>query len=63
MALDKTITDQYLLWCEKAVADPDIVDELKEMSSDEEKIEDAFYRDLAFEREASGVSSEQEPIG
>ena len=48
MALDKTITDQYLLWCEKASADPDIVDELKEMSSDEEKIEDAFYRDLAF---------------
>ncbi|MDY2595470.1 MAG: phospho-sugar mutase [Oliverpabstia sp.] len=48
MALDKTITDQYLLWCENAVADPDIVDELKEMSSDEEKIEDAFYRDLAF---------------
>lgn len=48
MALDKTITDQYLLWCENAVADPDVVDELKEMSSDEEKIEDAFYRDLAF---------------
>lgn len=48
MALDKTITDQYLLWCEKAVADPDIVDELNDMSSDEEKIEDAFYRDLAF---------------
>ena len=48
MALDKTITDQYLLWCEKASADPDIVDELKEISSDEEKIEDAFYRDLAF---------------
>ena len=33
MALDKTITDQYLLWCEHAVADPDVVDELKEMAS------------------------------
>lgn len=48
MALDKTITDQYLLWCEKAAADLDIVDELDEMSLDEERIEDAFYRDLAF---------------
>ena len=48
MALDKTITDQYLLWCEKAVADRDVVDELQAMSSDEAKIEDAFYRNLAF---------------
>lgn len=48
MALDKTITDQYLLWCQNAVADQDIVDELIEISSYEAKIEDAFYRDLAF---------------
>lgn len=48
MALDQTITEQYRLWCEKAVADKDVVEELKWMSSDEAKIEDAFYRDLAF---------------
>ncbi len=38
----------YKQWCEKAVDDPDVVAGLKEISSDETKIEDAFYRNLAF---------------
>ena len=42
MALDQTITEQYRLWCEKAVADKDVVEELKLMSSDEKKTEEAF---------------------
>ena len=48
MALDQTITEQYRLWCEKAVADKDVVEELKLMSSDEKKTEEAFYRNLSF---------------
>lgn len=48
MTLDKTIMDQYLLWCEKAVDDQDVAEELRVMSKDEKAIEDAFYRNLAF---------------
>lgn len=48
MALDQTITEQYWLWCEKAVADKDVVEELKLMSSDEKKTEETFYRNLSF---------------
>lgn len=39
---------QYLLWMEKADADEDLREELRRMEADEEKIEDAFYRNLAF---------------
>lgn len=46
--MDKKILEQYELWVEKAKADEDIVNELKAISGSEEKIEDAFYRDLAF---------------
>lgn len=46
--MDKKILEQYQLWTEKARADEDIVNELKAISGNEEKIEDAFYRDLAF---------------
>ena len=40
--------DKYRLWCEKAVKDYDIIDELKSMSGNEELISDAFYKDLEF---------------
>lgn len=40
------IEDKYNKWLEKAVADPDLIPELKAMN-DAQK-EDAFYRDLAF---------------
>ena len=46
--MEQKILDQYQLWVEKATADPDVVSELKAMNGDEVKIEDAFYRNLAF---------------
>lgn len=48
MSLEHKIMEQYQLWCEKATMDTDVMDELKNMASDESRIEDAFYRDLAF---------------
>ncbi len=38
----------YSLWCEKAVDDPDLQTELKEIAGDDEAIKDRFYRDLEF---------------
>ena len=38
----------YQLWCEKAVDDPDLQDELKSIAGDDEAILDRFYRDLEF---------------
>jgi phosphoglucomutase len=38
----------YGTWLAKAVEDKDLVEELKAISDDDVKIEDAFYRDLAF---------------
>lgn len=46
--MDKKILEQYQLWTEKARADEDIINELEAIRGDGEKIEDAFYRDLAF---------------
>jgi len=40
--------DEYKCWLEKATADVDVINELKQMEGDEAKIEDAFYRNLAF---------------
>ena len=40
------LNSKYELWLEKATLDEDLTQELKAM--DEAKIEDAFYRDLAF---------------
>ena len=40
--------EEYLLWCKEATLDSDVVTELKNISEDESKIEDAFYRNLAF---------------
>lgn len=39
---------QYQLWLKKAVADQDIQKELKAMATEPDKLEDAFYRNLAF---------------
>ncbi len=46
--MDDKIIEQYRLWTENAVADGDLVNELKAMEGDREKIEDSFYRNLAF---------------
>lgn len=48
MEMDKKIVEQYQLWVEKATLDTDIIQELQEMKGMEEKIEDAFYQNLAF---------------
>ena len=45
---NKLYMDEYRRWCEHAFEDADVVSELKGISNDESKIEDAFYRDLAF---------------
>lgn len=40
--------EEYERWCRYASADPDIVEELKEMAGNPAAIEDAFYQNLAF---------------
>lgn len=42
------IMEQYRLWVEKAKADRDIEEELTAMEGHSDRIEDAFYKDLAF---------------
>lgn len=42
------VDELYSLWCEKAIEDVDVVNELKEMKDDHDRIEDAFYKDLTF---------------
>ena len=44
--MEQVIMDQYRRWVEKASAD--VAEELKAIAGDEGKIEDAFYRELAF---------------
>lgn len=44
--LIKNIKKEYSRWSKLAIADSDLIEELK--SLDESKIEDAFYRDLEF---------------
>lgn len=39
---------EYQRWLEKATGDADVVNELNSIGSDNAKVEDAFYRDLAF---------------
>ncbi|MBQ6462621.1 MAG: phospho-sugar mutase [Pseudobutyrivibrio sp.] len=46
--MNKEYLEAYEKWCKNAVADKDVVEELKNMEGDEAKIEDAFYRNLAF---------------
>lgn len=42
------INEQYEMWCSRAVADEDVKAELAQMAGDDAKLEDAFYRNLAF---------------
>lgn len=42
------MNQEYARWVEMAVEDSDLVDELKVMKDNREKILDAFYRDLEF---------------
>ncbi|MBR1423688.1 MAG: phospho-sugar mutase [Ruminococcus sp.] len=43
-----TEKELYALWLEKAVDDPDLIEELKSIENDDEAIKDRFYRDLEF---------------
>lgn len=42
------IKEQYKIWCEKAILDPDLISELEEINGNEEAITEAFYQDLSF---------------
>ena len=46
--MKKEIQETYALWLEKATADEDLIRELNDMAGDEARVEDAFYRHLAF---------------
>ena len=46
--MNTDIMNQYNEWLSMATVDADVVAELKDIASDEAKIEDAFYRNLAF---------------
>ncbi len=42
------VKEKYELWLQKAVGDPDLIDELKSIENNDELINDAFYTDLQF---------------
>lgn len=42
------LNETYKLWCEKAVGDPDLLNELKEIENNQDAVSDAFYKDLEF---------------
>ena len=42
------VNEKYLLWCQKATKDLDLINELKEIEGNEEIISDAFYKNLEF---------------
>ena len=44
----KNVREEYLRWCSFVNEDIDLINELKSMKDDFNKIEDAFYRDLEF---------------
>lgn len=46
--MKQSISARYQAWREKATADADLVRELEEIAGSADKIEDAFYRELAF---------------
>ena len=46
--MNNDIKKEYLRWCSLATEDQDLVNELKSIANDENKIEDAFYRNLEF---------------
>lgn len=46
--MNTAIKEQYEVWCKMAAKDEDVKAELEQIAGDEAKIEDAFYRNLAF---------------
>lgn len=46
--MDQAIKENYDLWCEKAAGEPELAAELVDMAGDATRVEDAFYKDLAF---------------
>ena len=47
--MEKTnILKEYQRWCLSVNEDKDLIDELKDISGNEDRIEDAFYRNLEF---------------
>lgn len=46
--MQKEFLEEYLRWLKNAAEDVDVAAELKAIEGNEEKIEDAFYRDLEF---------------
>ena len=46
--MQKEFLEEYLRWLNNATEDLDVANELKAIEGNEEKIEDAFYRDLEF---------------
>lgn len=46
--MNDAILNNYQRWTERAIADIDVINELKDIAENEEKIEDAFYKDLTF---------------
>lgn len=42
------IEKQYKLWCEKAILDKDLAEELQSIKGNDEAISDAFYKNLEF---------------
>lgn len=42
------ISEQYNLWCKRAVLDKDLIPELESIKDDTDAINDAFYKDLEF---------------
>lgn len=46
--MQKEFLQEYLRWLKNATEDIDVANELKAIEGNEEKIEDAFYRDLEF---------------
>lgn len=46
--IEQEIIEQYQLWMKRAVLDNDLKKELIEMADEEEKIRDAFYKNLTF---------------
>jgi Phosphomannomutase len=46
--MNEMMKKEYERWCQFAIGDDDVMQELKEMASDRKALEDAFYRNLAF---------------
>ncbi len=42
------INELYKIWCEKAIDDPELITELKNVENDADGINDRFYRNLEF---------------